>query len=219
MSPCCGGKTGVVALFGATGATGRAVITASLERGLHVHAFHRPTSSLDCDAEDVVAVPGELSDPEAVARALHGSEMAVLAFGPRAPYRDVFCEEATRAILAHAREHGPRRIVLLSGAMIGEPNSGLAPGMRLLRAILRRRFEATFADRAAQEHLVRESGLAWTIVKPSRLTSAASHGRLKAGSDVRVGLLSAVTRADLAHFLLDAHRDRELYHRAVFVRG
>ena len=42
----------------------------------------------------------------------------------------------------------------------------------------------------------------WTIAKPPRLTDAPLSGRVRADPALRVGLLSCISRSDLAAFLL-----------------
>lgn len=70
-----------------------------------------------------------------------------------------------------------------------------------------------------QEMIVRASGVAWTVVKPPRLTDGPRTGRVRSGCALRVGLLSSVARAELAALILDAI-ERELYIRqAVQVSG
>lgn len=66
----------------------------------------------------------------------------------------------------------------------------------------------TYADKDLQEQAVRESGLDYTIVRPTRLTMGPGTGRYTA----RVGsgpVPSPIARADVAQFILDALRTRE----------
>jgi putative NADH-flavin reductase len=74
-------------------------------------------------------------------------------------------------------------------------------------------------DRDEQDRIVRASGLDWTIVKPPRLTDGPATGGVRAGVDVRVGLLSRTSRADLAAFMLDEIERRAFVRQPVFVRG
>ena len=73
-------------------------------------------------------------------------------------------------------------------------------------------------DRQRQETVVRESGLAWTLVKPPRLTDAPRRGPIQAGPLVRVGMLSHISRLDLAEFLLDEIAQPRFVGQVVFVR-
>ena len=63
------------------------------------------------------------------------------------------------------------------------------------------------------------SGLDWTIVKPPRLTDGAAKGKWLAGTDVRLGMLSSITRDDLANFLVTKTLKPQYIGQAVFVRN
>lgn len=57
-------------------------------------------------------------------------------------------------------------------------------------------------DKAVQESVIRKSGLQWTLIKPSRLTNGSSHNSLAVGPELKIGMLSSVSRADLAGTIL-----------------
>ncbi|GKS63283.1 hypothetical protein YTPLAS72_05870 [Nitrospira sp.] len=74
-------------------------------------------------------------------------------------------------------------------------------------------------DREEQERLVESSGLDWTIVKPPRLTNSATRGRVQASASLRVGLLSKISRADLAAFIFDEIEAGHFVRQRIFVKG
>ena len=74
-------------------------------------------------------------------------------------------------------------------------------------------------DREEQERLVEASGLDWTIVKPPRLTDSLPQGRVQAGSSLRIGLLSTISRADLAAFIIDEMQTGRFVRQRIFVKG
>jgi putative NADH-flavin reductase len=63
------------------------------------------------------------------------------------------------------------------------------------------------------------SGLDWTIVKPPRLTDSSPQGQAQASSSLRVGLLSKVSRASLAAFILDEIQTGRFVRQRIFVKG
>ena len=91
--------------------------------------------------------------------------------------------------------------------------------VRLMARMFRWRRPAVAADRVRQEKLVRESGLEWTLVKPSRLTDGRARGRVAAAVDLPIGLLSKVSRADLASFLVGECVAPRYLKQAVYVTG
>ncbi|WP_433519078.1 NAD(P)H-binding protein [Nonomuraea sp. CA-143628] len=74
-----------------------------------------------------------------------------------------------------------------------------------------------YTDMARMEDLLSISGLAWTAVRPTRLTDrpATGHPRVSIGATARVG--SHTSRADLAAFALSAIDDLRTYRSAVAV--
>jgi len=204
-------------VFGGTGRTGRKVIEQALTRGYRVRILCRTAGALAVPHPDLEVLAGSLTDPKAVERSLTGSRAVVIVFGPRPPYQEIFCADATATILNAMRQCGVRRVVCVTGAMIGEGVRRSWAFERLAR-YFRRRAPALAADRAEQERLVKTSGLDWTLVKPPRLAASAGTGRYSAGAQVRVGLLSRISREDLARFILDELNSTENLGRAVVIR-
>ncbi len=64
-----------------------------------------------------------------------------------------------------------------------------------------------------------QSSLDWSLVKPPRLTNARSRGRYRVGPSLRVGLLSNLSRDDLAMFLLAALMSGKWMGEAVFLKS
>ncbi len=61
------------------------------------------------------------------------------------------------------------------------------------------------------------SHLQWTLVKPPRLSDGPARGRYQTGEHLRVGMLSSLTRADLAGFMVRATESGEYLHQRVFI--
>jgi uncharacterized protein YbjT (DUF2867 family) len=72
-----------------------------------------------------------------------------------------------------------------------------------------------YADLALMEDVLRDSGLDWTAVRPPRLTDRPATGsyRTAIGRNLRRGLL--VSRADVAHLMLDLLERPETIGQAV----
>lgn len=209
----------VLAVFGSSGRTGRQIVAQAEKLGGRIRGLVREGGSLDDRRPAVVELVGELVDGAMVERTLEGADTALLVFGPRPPFTDVFCAPATAAIVAGMRRQGVGRIVCQTGAMVGgyPRNQGL--GLRLMAALYRRSRPEGAADREEQERLVRASGLQWTLIKPPRLTDGRPSRRLRAGPELRVGLLSKVARVDVATFTLAEVSQSWRVGRALFLAG
>ncbi len=208
--------TRTLALFGISGRTGHALARAAVDRGWAVRGFARHGSSVPA-ALGTFVVRGDFMDAPRVAEVVEDTEAVCCVLGPRPPYTEAFCAQATNAIIQAMGDVGVRRIVCQTGALIGAGNRTFL-FERLARSIARRQ-PAAAEDRVEQERLVQQSGLDWTLVKPPRLTDGVTRHAVKADTSLRVGLLSTINRVDVAAFILDAIERAQYVCARVFVRG
>ncbi len=208
-----------IAIFGGSGATGKVLIADALKEGIKVRTLARRAGAIDPAFMGLEVLEGSLSSSYDVLATLQGCSAAVCVFGPRPPHVDIFCESATDTIVDAMHELGIRRLVCQTGGMVGEYPANRTLPFQLMADMFKRRSPQLAADRVGQERVVMESDLIWTIVKPPRLTEGRAKGRWVVGTDVRVGMLSSITREDLAAFLLEETLAPEHAGRAVFIRN
>lgn len=139
-----------VLVTGGTGFVGRAVVEKLLALGCEVRVLSRSAKG----SPGVETLPGGLDDPAALERACAGVQAVVHLVGIIAEKKGQTFEqvhvEGTRAVLAAARKAGVRRWLHMS-ALGARPDTAA-------------RYAKT---KAGAEALVRESGLDWTIFRPS----------------------------------------------------
>jgi putative NADH-flavin reductase len=219
MTMTTSNETRTLAVFGATGKTGLALVSTARRRGWRVRALVRGSAGTFEGQLGVEIMRGEFSNLERVQTVVNGATVVCCVFGPRAPFTDLFCTEATRAVIVAMRRAGVRRLIAQTGAMVGVSLPNWTFAWRLMTSMYQRQQPKGAKDRLEQERLVRESGLDWTIIKPPRLTDGVASGRTRAGPDVRVGLLSGISRTDLTDFLMDEIERPRFVGQAVFVVG
>jgi putative NADH-flavin reductase len=73
---------------------------------------------------------------------------------------------------------------------------------QMARAFVRRQ-PAAAEDRRRQEAIVRASEFDWTIIKPARLTDGRRTGRVQIGTELRAGVLSKISRSELAEVIVE----------------
>ncbi|MGW5515010.1 NAD(P)H-binding protein [Nocardia africana] len=142
----------MILVTGSTGTVGRAVIDHLLAAGEPVRALTRRPGAAALPPE-VEVVGGDPGRPDTVPGALRGvSRVFLLSSGPDLAAHD-------RTVAAAAARAGAERIVKLSSGRAGDPEAT----------------DPIPAWHRAGERAVRESGLAWTILRPLGFMSNALH--------------------------------------------
>ncbi len=205
-----------LALFGATGRTGRHVLAQALEVGHSVRALARRPEALDAH-ERLTVVAGDVRDRDAVRETVRGSDAVVSVFGQVKGSPPSLQTEGTQAIVDAMAEQGIRRIMSLSGGGLpAEEHDQPKVPDRIIRWLLRRLSPAVLDDAIGHLAVLRASGLDWTVVRGPRLTDAPATGSYRVGW-VGVNASTQIARADLARFILTQLDDDTFVHELPFV--
>jgi putative NADH-flavin reductase len=199
-----------VAIFGATGRTGRNVVAQALRRGHRVGALTRDPTRIDRHP-GLRVVAGDVRDPDAVAETLRGADAIISTLGRQRRGPDI-CAEGIRTVLSVMAADGPDRIVVLSNYGVADsrrPTAYVALSWLLERPVLR--------DKERMEALLRASDVDWTVVRAPILTDGPRTDRYRTGTDLRPTLTARVARADLAAFMLDAVQEHTYPRKGVGV--
>jgi putative NADH-flavin reductase len=172
-----------VALIGATGFIGGALLEEAVRRGRRVTAIARDPAQL-APRDGSVARRVDVADTEALADALRG-HAAVLSAHSGHSAADVYGTYVAgfESIRAATKAAGVPRLLLVGGAA----SLQVAPGVELLDTP---RFPAQWRDtaRGAREALMRlradAGGLDWTVLSPSAMIAPGERtGRFRLGDD------------------------------------
>lgn len=192
-----------ILIVGATGGTGRQLVTQALERGHEVTALVREPSKLQVVHPRLTVVQGDVLDEGSVDAAMRGQEAVLSALGhKRYFYPTRILSEGTRNILRSMETHGVSRLVCETSLGIGDSagRMGLYYTLFVVPVIL----PFYFWDKTRQERLIAESNVEWVIVRPGVLTNGDKRGRLRHGLHVGSFLLTVrISRADVADFMLN----------------
>lgn len=174
-----------VLVVGASRGTGAQAVSALAARGHEVTAFARTVPAARIDGVEYVA--GDVTDADAVAKAMVGQEAVVVTLGiPDNPFRVRLTRRAsstldvrsagTANVLAAMRDQGVRRLLVQTTYGIGETYRQLPLALKLFFTL---GIRPQVADHEVQEAAVRASGTDWTIVRPVVLhdepTTAPAH--------------------------------------------
>lgn len=192
-----------IALFGATGGTGRELVRQGLEQGHQISALVRDPAKLVVDHPDLTLVQGDVLDKAAVNEVVDGADVAIISLGNTPNNPDYVVSNGTAVILEAMKTAGVPRVIVITSMGIGESKNQLALPFRMLfNTVMKKPME----DKERQEAMVKSSDLDWIIVRPGGLTNGPATGDYKAGLDPKI-MASQVSRADVAAFTLQQLTD------------
>ncbi|MCX5211614.1 SDR family oxidoreductase [Kitasatospora sp. NBC_00240] len=224
-----------LALFGATGGTGAQLLKQALAAGHQVTAVVRdparvtrppgvaPGSTGASNGPDgpdgpdgLTLVRGDVLDPGAWTEALAGQDAVLSCLGSidRRHPTTVY-SQGTRNIVGAMRAAGVGRLLCLSSAGLEIAPGTPLPQRLVTRLVVQRLYRHGYADMARMEALVRESDLAWTIVRPPMLTDGPLGGRYRTAVNGPLADGRSLSRADLADYLLTRVGDRSTWRAVV----
>ncbi|MEM6328389.1 MAG: NAD(P)H-binding protein [Bacteroidota bacterium] len=195
-----------LAVLGATGRTGRPLLSHALSEGHTVRALERDPNALP-PADGLTVIGGDATDPASVSRVIDGTEAVLLALGHTKTSTPDILTVATGHVVHAMKAHGVERVVTLTGAGVEAPNDppGVAP--RIIRGIMRIVAGGLLRDSERHVEALRRSGLDWTAVRGPRLTEDPATGQYETGR-FAMGFGSSATRADVADYMLRLARMR-----------
>jgi uncharacterized protein YbjT (DUF2867 family) len=205
-----------ILLLGATGGTGRQVAEQAAAMGLELTVVVRTPDKLPATIRPARVVTGDLcTDSPAVRSAYAGQDAVISTLGRGQSFKSggLFAQ-ATPLIVDAMRQHGIRRLVFTSAFGIGATwqDTPLFPRL-FIRTLLR----DVYADKADGEHVIRASGLDWTIVYPTGLTNGPRKDNARVGERLRLSGFPSVSRADVAATLLRQLDDTSFVGKGILV--
>jgi putative NADH-flavin reductase len=203
-----------IALFGATGPTGKYLIEEALATGHQVLVYGRNASRIRLADNNVTLVSGQINDSAAVEKALEGVGAVVSALGPgfKSPPGTVIAK-GVENIIDGMKKNGVKRLVQISTASTPDHNDGAGKlkVVNLVASLLAKNF---YNDVTAAAKAIRESGLDWTIVRVPRLYDGPPTAQLRVGYYGRNSLRMKLSRGNLAKFVFKQLTDFTHRHKA-----
>ncbi|MCG5117605.1 MULTISPECIES: NAD(P)-dependent oxidoreductase [Streptomyces] len=201
-------------VFGATGRTGCALLTAAAAAGLPTTAHVRDPARL-AGAPAGRVVTGSVFERDTVLDALGGATAVVVAFGLRRRERRVpLYAQGTRNVVDAMHLLGVHRLLVVSEAAYGDHVHGAV--QRGLAKLYGTVAAPAVRGRREQDAVVTASGLDWTVVRPVALTEGPARGHRPPATAPRRADTYRLTYADLAELILQALPDPATYRRSLY---
>ena len=202
-----------ILLFGATGGTGRQVISQGIEAGHLITAFVRNPKSLQIKSKRLTVVTGNILSAKDVEEAAKGQDVVISTLGNKTSHAlwetNHTISDGVKNIISAMKKEKVKRLLFV--ASFGVNEKIFLPEKLFIRVILKN----IFADIPLQEQRIRGSGLEWTLVHPARLTNISRIGRYYAQEDLPIGIFSQISRAGVADFLLNNISNRSVIGKTI----
>jgi putative NADH-flavin reductase len=168
-----------VVLYGATGMIGSRILQELLTRGHKVTAVVRDPSRVPANA-NVKAVKGDQTDAADVAAKTKGADAIITAYSP-GPDAVTKVLDATRSLIAGAKQAGVKRVIMVGGA----GSLFVAPGVDLIDSgHLPDEWKAIAIAHRDALKILRESNLDWTSLSPAAFIQPGERtGKFRLGTD------------------------------------
>jgi nucleoside-diphosphate-sugar epimerase len=206
-------------IFGANGHTGRLLTRRVLDAGHSAVAVTRRPDDFPIADPRLDVVGADVRDASAVVHAVDGADAVLSTLGVPFSRRTIDTYSVgVGNIVAAMDKTGVRRLVVVSSTgAYHYPNRIDAPlSLRLFEPVITRTIgKTTYDDQRRMENIVRDSGLDWTIVRPSGLFDLPEPTNYVAGEVDPVGGYTA--RIDLADYMVKLAGDSAAAGKTVVV--
>lgn len=206
-----------MALFGASGRTGKIVLEKALKNGYQVRALVRNPDKLSFAHPSLTVIQGDILDYSKVSETIQGTEGVISLIGQVKGSPVDLQTKATNLILTAMKEAGISRIISLTGGGVPDvENDRPKFPDKLIRGIMKLVAKSMLEDAMNHATNLKASNTEWTIPRGPRLTMDPPVGAYRVSS---VGVNSGIkiSRYDLADFILDEWREGNYIRKMPFV--
>ena len=197
-----------ILVMGGSSGIGLETVKTLLDRGHDVNAFSRGAKNLRLDHPKLARTPGDATNAAEVSKAVNDADVVVQALGVPVSLKlltgpiELF-SSATKTLIPIMEKMDIKRLIAVTGFGAGNSNDAINCVQRIPFNVI---FGHAYRDKSAQETLIKESTLNWTIVRPGVLTNQSLkrpyNVRLKP-SEWRNGIISRAAVADYIAAAID----------------
>jgi putative NADH-flavin reductase len=210
-----------VLIVGASRGIGLETIKLALKAGQSVRAMARSATAIHLHDPKLEKLDGDALDQHTIEHALVGVDAVIQTLGvsptPELIFSGTRLFSAATRILVNAMEASPvRRLICVTGFGAGDSRDR---GGRLYNAAVCLILGRIYADKDAQEWIIRRCRLDWTIVRPTVLTTGPRTGAYRVLVDPRDWRSGFISRADVADFLVKQIDDASLLQKTPVLAG
>ena len=212
-----------IAIFGASGATGKLLTSRCLAAGYNVTALVRTPGTFRRPAESpnrLRVIEGNAFDPSAVRQTIEGAEVVLSALGARSLKKEDVLERAVPLIVLAMQQTGVGRIIVLGSAGALATSLDKQPAWRrwfAQKILYNTLLKWPIASQISQWKDLSNSNLDWTMVMPPMLTNAPARGAYRVDSDALPHNGRRISRADVADFMMQQIGNPQWIRKGVYL--
>jgi putative NADH-flavin reductase len=198
-----------ILILGISGRTGMLVAEEALKRGFKVSGIARDKSKVGLAGVDITE--GTPYDIATVRKAIDGCDAVVSTLSLFPVSQGLFSRISTPVdLMSHSiqntvtvmKEKGIKRIVLMTALGVGDSAREISWLFSLIVKISN--ISYAYADHAAQEKILEDSGLNWTIVRPTMLTNKNEDVSVLYNIKGEGKIKTSISRNAVARFIVEA---------------
>lgn len=198
-----------VTVFGATGQIGRLVVDDLLIGGHDVTMYVRNPGKLGRSDPRLVTISGDLSNEVSVQQAVRGADAVISALGPllRCGSTGTPVADGTNNIVTAMQSEHVGRYLGLATPSVPDERDRPTLKAKILPVVAGLLFPNALNELVGMTAAVTQSDLDWTIARITRPTGGRPKDTVRAGFLGRDKVGSAMSRADIATFLISQLTD------------
>ena len=191
-----------VIIFGASGTIGKHLVTQALHEGYAVTAFCRDTQKLnEVNHPKLKIEKGDVFNPRDVNNAVQGQDAVCVVLGSGKKRKGTVRSQGTMHIIEAMKKNSVRRLICQTTLGVGDSHGNLNLFWKYF--MFGWFLKEVFLDHVLQENYVVNSGLDWTIVRPSAFTDGLKTKNYAHGFGLeKKNLKLKISRSDVADFIL-----------------
>ncbi len=205
-----------IALFGATGKTGRILVKKLTGKGYPVRALVRNPAKLSYSNPGLTVVQGDILNEQSVHKVLENTDVAINVIGHVKGCPPDLQTVASRNILKGMNKLGITRLIDLTGGAVKVEGDNPKWPDKLIAFIMKhlagKAVRARFTDGEEHVKLISKSNLDWTIVRAPVLLPGKPKGRTSIGMVGHIGGYS-LTYEDLTDQIVNILKDKSFIHQ------
>jgi putative NADH-flavin reductase len=203
-----------LAIFGATGETGKQLVKQALEKGNKVTSYVRNPQKLNIEHECLTIIQGELTNKTAIENAISGVDVVISVLGPRSGSKSKPITQGMQNVIPAMEKQNIRRLIISSTLSLSDPDDLPDFKSRVLINLVKLINRAVYEEIISVGKVVRSSNLDWTIIRLPLLNNNPKSGKVKVGYLGRKEVGLKISRADIADFMLKQVQDKKYIRKA-----